>query len=73
MVGLFLLALLLLNPPLLLIFDRPSTAAGFPVLYLYLFAAWAILIALLAIVTEVAASTELDKVEPGPGDRYSEP
>lgn len=66
LVGLILLALLLLNPPFILIFDRPSTIAGFPVLYLYLFIAWAILIALLAIVTELSVDTEVDKDEQGP-------
>lgn len=34
------------TPPLLMVFDRPGTAFGLPVLYLYLFAVWGLLIAL---------------------------
>ena len=52
LVALFLFAALLFNPPLLLIFDSRSTLFGFPALYLYLFIAWAVLIALLALIIE---------------------
>ncbi len=52
LVALFLLGVLLLNPPLLTIFDEPVLVAGVPALYLYLFAAWALLIVLLALVAE---------------------
>ena len=52
LVALFLLAVLLLNPPLLLIFDSTNSVAQVPTLYLYLFVVWAFLISLLAIVTE---------------------
>ncbi len=52
LVALFLLAVLLLNPPLLLIFDTSISVAQVPILYLYLFAVWALLIGLLAVVTE---------------------
>jgi len=52
LVALFLLAVLLLNPPLLLIFDSSNSVAQVPTLYLYLFVVWALLISLLAIVTE---------------------
>ncbi len=48
----FLLGILLFSPPFLLIFDNFSTVLGFPVLFLYLFVAWAVLIVLLAIVIE---------------------
>jgi len=52
LVALFLLAVLLLNPPLLLIFDSSNSVAQVPTLYLYLFVVWALLISLLAIVAE---------------------
>jgi hypothetical protein len=43
---------LLLNYPLLSLFNGERTVLGVPLLYAYLFAAWAALIALLAIVVE---------------------
>jgi len=51
MIGaLFLLGLVLFNKPLLGIFDAGSetTLFGIPLLYVYLFAAWGLLIALMA-------------------------
>jgi len=36
----------------LALFDRAATAFGIPVLYVYVFCAWALLIGLLALVTE---------------------
>ncbi len=50
--GLFLLGCLLFNYPLLEIFDTRATIAGIPLLYAYLFGAWAVLIALVAYVVE---------------------
>ena len=50
--ALFLLGSLLFNYPLLALFNRPDTLLGIPVLYLYVFGAWATLIALLAYVAE---------------------
>jgi hypothetical protein len=52
LVALFLLGCLLLNFPLLYLFERAETIDGIPVLFIYVFAAWAALIALLAIVVE---------------------
>jgi hypothetical protein len=49
---LFLLGLLLFNYPLLALFNRAAGAFGVPVLYAYIFVAWAALIALLALVIE---------------------
>jgi hypothetical protein len=42
---LFLLGLLLLFSPLILLFQRPDTVFGIPVMYLYLLGTWAGLIA----------------------------
>ncbi|OWW20482.1 hypothetical protein [Noviherbaspirillum denitrificans] len=52
MVALFLLGNLLFNYPLLALFNKPSMVLGIPVLYIYVFGAWAGLIALLAYVAE---------------------
>ncbi len=56
--SLFLLGVLLFNPPLLSIFDFPDYVLGIPVLYIYLFTAWAVLVVLMALTIESAAATE---------------
>ena len=50
LVGLFLLGCLLFNYPLLALFNARATVAGIPLLYAYLFTAWALLIALAVLV-----------------------
>ena len=50
--GLFLLGCLLFNFPLLGLFNVKATVLGVPVAYAYLFGAWALLIALVALVVE---------------------
>ncbi len=55
LVALFLLGLLLFNYPLLDLFAGPGQVFGIPVLYVYVFAAWALLLALMAIVVEKRA------------------
>ena len=52
LVALFLLGFLLLNYPLLILFSGPGRILGVPVLYAYVFAVWALLIALMALVVE---------------------
>lgn len=52
LVALFILGVLLFSPPFLLIFDNSVTVLGIPVLYLYLFVAWAALIGLIALAIE---------------------
>ena len=52
LVGLFLLGCLLFNFPLLALFNVRAALFGIPVLYAYLFAAWALLIALVALIME---------------------
>ncbi|MEM7749552.1 MAG: hypothetical protein AAF346_14970 [Pseudomonadota bacterium] len=63
LVALFLFAVLLFTPPLILIFDSNSTVLGFPALYLYLFIAWGILIALLALIIEFSTHQTDDDAE----------
>jgi Na+-driven multidrug efflux pump len=57
LVGLFLLGMLLFNFPLLYLFNRPLLALGIPVLYLYLFAAWMLIIFLMLIVSRSRSDT----------------
>jgi uncharacterized membrane protein len=52
LVGLFLLGCVLFNYPLLILFNRPLEVLGVPLLYAYLFLAWAGLIGLMAWVIE---------------------
>ena len=52
LVGLFLLGCLLFNYPLITLFDRPVLLLGVPLLYAYLFGAWALVIALVAVIAE---------------------
>ena len=48
----FLLGCLLLDYPLLSLFNKPEKIFGVPLLYIYIFVAWAVLIALMAYVIE---------------------
>ena len=50
LVGLFLLGCLLFSYPLLAIFNVRATILGVPLVYTYLFVAWALLIALIAVI-----------------------
>lgn len=45
--ALFLLGLLLFSPPLLSLFSVERVVAGIPLLYLYLFCAWGLVVALI--------------------------
>jgi hypothetical protein len=52
LIALFLLGSLLFNYPVLSLFNVPAEVFGVPLLYAYLFAAWALLVALMAVVVE---------------------
>lgn len=52
LVALFLLGNLLFNYPLLALFNRSDIVLGAPMLYVYVFGGWALLIALLALIIE---------------------
>lgn len=52
MIALCMLGCVLFNFPILALFNVPGTLFGVPVLYAYLFIAWALLIALMAWVAE---------------------
>ena len=50
--AIFLMGCILLNYPILSLFTRPARIAGIPLLYVYLFGTWALLIGLMALVIE---------------------
>jgi hypothetical protein len=52
LVALSMLGCLVFNYPILELFNRPGTVLGIPVLYAFIFAAWGMLIALMALVVE---------------------
>jgi len=52
LLALFALGCLLFNYPVLSLFNVAAVAFGVPVLYAYIFAAWALLVALMALVVE---------------------
>jgi len=47
LIALFLLGTALFNYPLLSLFNLPATVLGVPLLYVYMFGAWGVLIAML--------------------------
>jgi hypothetical protein len=51
-VALCMLGMVLFNFPVLALFNVPASLLGVPVLYAYIFAAWAALIGLMALVAE---------------------
>ena len=58
LVALFLLGVFLFTPPFLGIFNTPDRILGLPSLYLYLFAAWTLLIVLVALAIERSDADE---------------
>ena len=52
LVALFIFGCLLFNYPVLSLFNVAVVAFGVPVLYVYIFAAWALLVGLMALVVE---------------------
>jgi len=52
LIALCLLGFLLFNYPILALFHLPSAVLGIPILYAWIFFAWAVLIALMAWVVE---------------------
>jgi hypothetical protein len=55
LIAIFLLGCILLNYPILFLFDRIDTFFGVPSLYVYIFGAWSLLIVLMAYVVERTA------------------
>lgn len=61
LVALVLLGVLMFTKPLLGLFDRLQLWFGIPLLYLYLFAAWAVFILLAALILESTLSHRGDR------------
>lgn len=55
LVAVFLTGALLFNYPVLSLFDRPGTWLGLPPLWVFLFAAWAVLLVVVAWIVERGA------------------
>jgi hypothetical protein len=62
LVALFLLGVFAFTPPMLTVFNLPIRFIGVPALYLYLFAAWLLVIVLAAVAVEWA-HLDLDVAE----------
>ena len=58
LIFLFLIGVLLFNPPMLSIFNVPEYLFGIPLLYIYLFACWGVLLLFLAIIIEFGADSD---------------
>lgn len=60
LVALFFLGTLLFNYPILSLFNRNVLVFGIPLLYLYFFISWLLIIALVCIATSVRSDLHLD-------------
>ncbi len=67
-IGLFLLAFLALNPPILSIFSAETILFGIPLLYLYLFGVWGVIIALMGFHAKAAMGSRDEHHGPRPGE-----
>jgi len=61
MLFLFLLGVFLFNAPLISIVDLPQLLFGIPLLYVYLFAAWGVLLLVGAFIIEKSGDEDADK------------
>ena len=69
LVALFLLGIVAFTPPFLGIFNTPRLIFGIPLLYLYLFAVWGLLIGLVALIVHHTADEDDDETtSTAPGD-----
>ena len=63
LVGLFLLGCIVFNYPLLSLFNLKRMLYGLPLFYLYIFAAWSVMIILLIIVTHRSSTQNKPPME----------
>jgi hypothetical protein len=68
LLALFLLGIIVFTPPFLGIFNTPHLILGIPILYLYLFGAWGLLIGLVALTVHRAAGDDDETAPAAPGD-----
>lgn len=57
LIGLFLLGYLLFNYPLISIVNLPAMIGGIPVLYVYIFGVWVLMISLVALISSKDSKT----------------
>ena len=67
LIALFLLGVLLLMPPMMAIFNVERLVLGIPLLYLYLFVAWILLVCLVALVLRPRRADEPGTSPPAGG------
>lgn len=65
LIVLFILGVLVLNYPIMHLFGAGSMWFGIPVLFLYIFVCWLVLILLLALLMERRPGGDRDTVNPG--------
>ena len=63
LIALFLLGVLAISPPLLAVFRAEAFVFGMPLLFFYLFAAWAALVGFLALIIEARRAEMPDPPE----------
>ncbi len=68
LIGLLLVGLIVINYPILALFNKTVLWFGIPALYLYLFVFWALFIGIAAAVMEKPGPSRPDTKRPGPGD-----
>jgi hypothetical protein len=57
LIALFLLGYILLNNPILSLFNRPRLVFGIPLLFFYIFGVWILLIALVVMIVSSKSGT----------------
>ena len=72
LVGLFLIGAIGFSPPVLTLFNKPVLVAGIPLLYLYLFLLWVLLVGLAGIVVTQLAPNG-DEKPPAPANEDGKP
>ena len=68
LVALFLLGAVAFSPPLLQVFSAPTTLFGWPLLFIYIFVVWLLIVALIAIDVEFRDSITFRRSDRGAGD-----
>jgi hypothetical protein len=69
LMGLFLLGCVLFNYPILTLFNRRVALFGIPLLYLYLFLVWTVIMVAIMLITKVRTAGAKSKRSHSPVDR----
>jgi hypothetical protein len=73
LIGLFLIGAVGFSPPVLTLFNKPILVAGIPLLYLYLFGLWVLLVVLAGIVVTQLVPNGEDKPPPPANEAEAPP